>query len=394
MSLSVTQTQPDLDTFASREHGQWTLIPQQEVDDWNRRLVATDAHFRQYPYWHEPYRQIGARVYYLVYKVDAIPIFYAAMVLRGWTRLPFGLVQRGPVSLIHGVQPTREILMALGQVAKSLGCIGLRFTHSDPQVMQLASSLPGSVRRELCPFYRDPPRSLFVIQHESDAATQTAFQPVARREIKAAIRAGYEIRVSDAPDALADAWPMLESLASSKKFKLSDRPRSGWLEMMEIARRHDCARLYSACLNGRCVEHILVARYGAIAEYLLGALDVAALHGAPSPSCLIHWTAMREFYRQGCTVYNLGGPGNVNIGNTVYQFKRKFRPTLFTADPPVTLALRPAICRLWIDVCLRTFSSYRFVRCRLFPLKTLPARVAARLQRVLRPTSSLGESET
>ena len=83
MSLSVTQTQPDLDTFASREHGQWTLIPQQEVDDWNRRLVATDAHFRQYPYWHEPYRQIGARVYYLVYKVDAIPIFYAAMVLRG-----------------------------------------------------------------------------------------------------------------------------------------------------------------------------------------------------------------------------------------------------------------------------------------------------------------------
>ena len=79
-----------------------------------------------------------------------------------------------------------------------------------------------------------------------------------------------------------------------------------------------------------------------MAHYHIGASDVGALDGRPSPSCLLHFQAMRYAYQQGATVYNLG-----IRGGPVYTFKKKFRPSEIFYPEPRVIVLRPLLYRLW-----------------------------------------------
>jgi hypothetical protein len=173
------------------------------------------------------------------------------------------------------------------------------------------------------------------------------FQPVCRYEIRAALRAAYEIRVSDSAQDFATLWPMFERLYERKGFR-SFRPLAGWMEMISRASAIKCARIYSASQGARTVQAILVVRDARRAEYMLGALDVEQLGKNPSPACLLHWHAMQDVRRLGCTAYDLGPPSG-----PVYQFKRKFRPVSHVPPQPVTIATSPLLYRLWTTLGLR-----------------------------------------
>jgi hypothetical protein len=56
----------------------------------------------------------------------------------------------------------------------------------------------------------------------------------------------------------------------------------------------------------------------------------------PSPSCLLHFRAMRDGYARGCTLYDLG-----SRSGPVYRFKSKFRPRECLHPMPVNLVLEP-----------------------------------------------------
>jgi hypothetical protein len=86
----------------------------------------------------------------------------------------------------------------------------------------------------------------------------------------------------------------------------------------------------------------------------MGALDVVALADAPSPSCLLHWHAMRDFRRLGVRDYNLGSGGSGGL----MIFKNKFRPVRRDFCPPLTVILQPARYR-WIQ---RLLAVPRFLR--------------------------------
>ena len=140
---------------------------------------------------------------------------------------------------------------------------------------------------------------------------------------------------------------MFERLSQRKGFRLY-RPLNGWMDMIARASPNKCARLYSASLGSKTVQAIMVVRDAKTAEYMLGALDVHQLEKNPSPTCLLHWHAMRDVYRLGCTTYNLGAPSGI-----VYQSKRKFRPVHQVPPPPVTVVTNRWLYWFWARVVLR-----------------------------------------
>jgi lipid II:glycine glycyltransferase (peptidoglycan interpeptide bridge formation enzyme) len=345
----------------------WTAIDRDQVDGWNSRLLQTRASYRQYPYWNEPYRHEGCTPNYLVYGGEEHPSAYACVVTRRVAMIKIGLVQCGPVSLSLEQGLERNAIHRLADWAIAHGHSFLRFTHSDDEILRQLVDTGRTEPAESFPFHRDPRNKMLVKQVHSDDEMRSSFQSVARYEIRAALRAGWEIRSSDDPNALVAVWPLFEALAKRKGFELSNRSLSGWLEVFRAAQRHGCARLYGAYLNGECIQSILVIRYGQVAEYMLGALDIERLNRRASPSCLIHWQAMRDFYREGCALYNLGGPGSVD---QVYQFKRKFHPLLSVNPEPVTMVLRPALYQLWSSLVLKT----------LLPCRSRARRFVSRLR--------------
>lgn len=342
-----------------KEQSSWHEIPNDTIDKWNQLLLDTNASYRQYPYWNEPYRKQHFSPHYLVYGSRDHPEAYACVVSIGVAGIRIGLVQSGPVSLNGSVSVDVDVATGLVKWAKQRGYIFLRFSNSDPELLDAVASATSSVRLDAFPLYQAHRYNLLVRQVDNDDEMLASFQKICRYEIRTAARAGYEIRASDSTEELARVWPIFEATARLKGFRLSSRPLSGWIDLLQRTRAHQLARLYSAYLDGQCIQSIFVIRYGKTAEYMIGALNLETLQGRASPSCLLHWHAMRDFYRNGCDLYNMGGPGSI-----VYQFKRKFHPVLMVDPEPVTVRIRPSLYRLW-SLPLQTFNSSHSLMRRL-----------------------------
>jgi len=216
----------------------WTEIPKDQVDSWNRKLLETEASYRQYPYWNEPYAISRFSPRYLVYGAQENPSAYVCVVTLGVGRLKLGLVQCGPVSLDSRREMDGPAFRGLAEWADRNGCMFLRFTNPDRTTLERVASIGKVHEVESFPFHRDPRNKLLVRQSADDEAVLASFQNVARYEIRAALRAGYHVRASENAEDLVSVWPMFEALARRKGFKLSVRPLTGWIEVFRLAQRH------------------------------------------------------------------------------------------------------------------------------------------------------------
>lgn len=318
----------------------WRDIPPDELAAWNERLLLTDASLFQYPYWNEPLRKMRFSPRYLIYSSNGRPAAYACVLTLGIRGLCIGLLQRGPVSLLPDGHVPRSALEDLHGWAESRGYIFLRFTHSDPAFLECVASLGPSRREDAFPFYRDLREELTVEQVDDDATMLAGFQKTARQEIHKADQAGYAFQVTDSAEAMSDVWPLFASVSGKKGFRY--RPLTSYVELIRLGRPHHLVRLYVAYLRDDPVEGILIVRDRDTAYYLSGALSVDALQGETSPSCLLHWRAMRDFFRLGVKYYHLGTRSGV-----VFQFKRKFRPAERVNPSPVTWVFHPRLYRAW-----------------------------------------------
>jgi hypothetical protein len=344
--MNVASLQPP----APREAGHvaapaWSIVPLEEVSPWNERLSRTRAHYRQYPYWAEGY--LAKRHFnpvFLCYGDLSRPAGYAVLLVVRHGPVRLGLLERGPVVLENDVDPHR-MARGLANWARGRGLAFLRLTHRDRDLVDAFGSVAKTILRESYPFHRDPLGSLFVTLKDDDELLKS-FQAVGRREIKMAEAAGYNVEVLTDPEAFDREWPMLERLALRKSAELSERGREAWRATLQRADGFGLSYVFRAIRDGRspCFVHVL--RYGRTAEFMLGALDVPALGGSPSPAALTHWSVMRFMRDLGCSEYNMGGKGD-GVRNRVYEFKRKFRPELRPALGPLTVVLNEAPYRLW-----------------------------------------------
>jgi hypothetical protein len=323
----------------------WHPIAQASLPSWNKRLFTTDASLFQYPFWAESFREMHFGPRYLVYSDGPSERAYVSILSLGLPALRIGLVLRGPVSL-EGGAISRDALSALVRWARQHGFVFLRFSHTSADALDRIAALPNARRENPFPFYCDLDEELIVEQRADDAAMLSSFQPIARREIHKAQKVGYEIRASDSEEMFTEAWPLFRGLADRKGMR--HRPLKSYLELLRQARPVHGACVYVAYLKGRPVEAILIARDSRVALYVSGALDVDALGDAESPSCLMHWQAMRDCYKLGQTRYNLGTSSGV-----VYQFKRKFRPDVIKLPANVTVVTNRPLFVIWKTLVLR-----------------------------------------
>lgn len=305
-----------------------------------------EAHLLQFPFWNEALRKVHFQPCYLRFGPAEDPDYYACVLTVGLLGLRIGLLQRGPVALRPDCPLRTAVVPGLLAWARHTGHFCLRLTHHDRVLLDAITASSAGVREDPFPFYRDAAEELLVEQLDDDQRMLLSFQQIARQEIKAAGRIGYEIKFSDTAEALAKYWTLFQSLADRKGFQY--RPFSSYQELIRLGREFGCVRLYVALSGGQPVEAILVVRDRTTAHYMSGALDMTALQGRPSPSCALHWKAMRDFYHLGVRYYNLG-----SRSGPVYQFKRKFHPIERVNPPPATLVVNQGLYRLWTLVVLR-----------------------------------------
>jgi hypothetical protein len=310
------------------------------LEKWNEILLRTDAHLHQYPYWNEPLRQIHLTPDYLVYTERDEPLAYLCVLRLGVPRMRIGIVRGGPVAL-NGPIPAAA-LEGLAQWAKRAGYVFIRFSHSDEGFLTQLGAYGLSDRTDAVPFYPPLEHELIVEQLPGEEETAARFQSVARRNIRDARKLDYIVKRNDTTAALEEALPVFAAL-HARKGQVYSRPLSSYVELVRLAMPYSGARIYTAVLDGKPIQVLLIVRDRDTAHYVIGAMDVEALADNASPGCLLHWHAMRDFYKEGARFYNLGlwGSGGLQV------FKSKFRPVERIYPPPLTLVLRPSAYRLW-----------------------------------------------
>ena len=324
----------------------WSFLPDDCVERYNEVLLGTDAPYTQYPFWTEPYRSLGIRPVHLVYRGDASDLAYVCVQSVGVPGFRIGVICGGPVSLDGSKETEIESLQSLASWARREGYFVLKMTGD--RIDRIGRPpVPGIRPGDPFPFYGSGSHEGLSVDLEREEDTLLAsFQPIARREIRAAREAGYEIRASSRPEDFARFWPMIEDLAARKGFRIY-RPLTGWLDMIERAQSTRTARVYWAEIGQDVVQVALVVRDADSAEYMLGALDVDRLGRNPSPACLLHFRAMTDMRRSGCRVYELGPPSG-----PVMQFKRKFRPARHVSSEPIHIITGAVRYRLWSGLLL------------------------------------------
>ncbi len=347
--MSLLASIPDISTHAnegtfhsaaSTDCGEWFEVRPEHARVWNEVLLGTDASLYQFPFWNEPYRPLWLTPRYLAWGTPDRPQAFVSILTVGLGAAKIGLVFRGPTCIQSRCALCQPAITELVSWARQNGYVFIRFTHSDPQVLAQLSTCGRTEPSDAFPFFLDYPvlsPDYVVEQFESEEHTLAGFDREVRRKLRRASEEGYEWRVDDSPDALAEAWPLYQDCARRKHFRL-ERPLSVYQETMRLAREHHCVRIYSLHLNGEMVGSTLVFRDRTMAHCLLAAFAPGHRHAA----VLLHWRAMRDMYTLGAQQYNLGpAPGSLA------RFKQQFCQSPKIYPPAVTLVLNDFLFGVW-----------------------------------------------
>jgi len=340
MSLAVPIPDSEVFSRAQTHSAQWFEVRRQDLAIWNEILLDSDASLYQYPFWNEPYRPLLVTPHYLAWGTQDQPLAFVSILTVGFGPLKIGLVFRGPT----WIRPNRknEELYARKLIAwaRSQGYIFIRFTHSDPAVLDQLGTAGHAELFDAFPYFLDYPvqsPDYIVEQHKNDETTMASLDREVRRKVRRAVESGYEFHSSDSPEELQSVWPLYTDCARRKNFRL-ERPLPIYMEAVRLARKHNCVRIYSAQLEGKTVGSTLIFRDRTTAHCQLAAFEAAHRRSAVA----LHWHAMRDMYRLGARRYNLGpGPGSLA------RFKQQFcqQPTGYPG--PLTVVLNEPLFRIW-----------------------------------------------
>jgi GNAT acetyltransferase-like protein len=342
MSLAISTSEIALQSssISTRTRDTWFEIRAQDLPLWNEILLGTNTSLYQYPFWNEPYRPLWVSPRYLAWGTKDQPRAYVCILTVGFWPVKVGLVFRGPTCLHPQANLEGSAITALLDWARAQGYMFIRFTHSDPEVMAHVALLTNARNVDAFPYLVDYPvvsPDFVVDQSASEEETLARFDREVRRKIRRATETGYEFRSDDSPEALEKLWPLYEECSRRKHFRL-ERPLSVYMQMMRLARPHNCARIYSVYFDGKAVGSTLVFRDGSSANCCLAAFDGAHRQSA----VFLHWNSMRDMYRLGAHRYNLGpGPGSLA------RFKQQFSRRQARYPAPVTVVLKERWFRLW-----------------------------------------------
>jgi len=329
---------------ATRHPCSWTPIPQRDVRFWNSRLLQSDASIYQYPLFNDTAHFPMFKPRYLVCTKDDREVAFACINTFDLLGFKFGFVRDGPASLVTGVRPGLDELQTLLDWADDNRYTFLKLSNENQSVLSDLLVNRQSARVDPFPLFGSLSRHRHVVElTDDDSEMLSRFQRIARRDIRNASAAGFQIASTTHAAALESYWPLVRKLERRKGFSYR-RGLKSYKQMMQMAADSNSARLFTVDFKGRPVNVVLVVRDRMTAHYLVGALDVDALGDAPTPNTLVHWTAMREFRAMGVRRYSFFGG---NPKSRVSVFKEKFNPIIEDLPPPVNVILYPRRYKLF-----------------------------------------------
>jgi lipid II:glycine glycyltransferase (peptidoglycan interpeptide bridge formation enzyme) len=145
-----------------------------------------------------------------------------------------------------------------------------------------------------------------------------------RRNIRMGIREGIQVEASEASAAMDSFYELLEETAAREHFSI--RSRDYYQDLLALFRARGQVGVYLARLGERLLAGAVMMFFGTRLVYLYGGTrnDAKDL----KPGYLLHWRAIEEAQRRGCTTYDMWGvpldpqPGQRGYG--YYVFKSRF----------------------------------------------------------------------
>jgi len=145
-----------------------------------------------------------------------------------------------------------------------------------------------------------------------------------RRNIRSGIKQGITVEASEASAAMNSFYELLRETAAREQFAI--RSRAYYQDLLSLFRERGQVAVYLARHEDRLLAGAVMLFFGSKLVYLYGGTreDAKDL----KPGYLLHWRAIEDAQRRGCTTYDMWGvpldpqPGQRGYG--YYVFKSRF----------------------------------------------------------------------
>jgi len=168
-----------------------------------------------------------------------------------------------------------------------------------------------------------------------------------RRNIRLGERAGIAVESSAAHGAVDDFYALLQQSATRHRFVI--RPPAYYHDLLETFRERGQIQIYLARHGGMLLAAAVMMFFGPRLIYLYG--GTSAETQALKPGYLLHWRAIQDAQRRGCTAYDMWGvpldPTPAHPGYGYYIFKSRFNGRLVRFIGLYDLPIRPPLAAGW-----------------------------------------------
>jgi lipid II:glycine glycyltransferase (peptidoglycan interpeptide bridge formation enzyme) len=145
-----------------------------------------------------------------------------------------------------------------------------------------------------------------------------------RRNIRAGAKSGIAVEASEASAAMDNFYELLRETGERERFAI--RSQAYYQELLALFRERGQAAVYLARREEQLLAGAVMLFYGSKLIYLFGGTRASARD--LKPGYLLHWRAIEDGQRRGCTTYDMWGvplnPKPTERGYGYYVFKSRF----------------------------------------------------------------------
>jgi lipid II:glycine glycyltransferase (peptidoglycan interpeptide bridge formation enzyme) len=152
----------------------------------------------------------------------------------------------------------------------------------------------------------------------------TRLKESTRRNIRAGIKQGIRVDASESSAAMDSFYALLTETAAREQFTI--RSRAYYQDLLTLFRERGQVAVYLARQEERLLAGAVMLFFGSKLVYLYGGTRTEAKD--LKPGYLLHWRAIEDAQRRGCTTYDMWGvpldPQPDQRGYGYYVFKSRF----------------------------------------------------------------------
>jgi hypothetical protein len=298
----------------------WISIPKTEAKIWNEKLKNENASFCQFPYYiSTEYNSYLAKSLLIKYVQSGQEIAYAAIIEIGVNPVKIGIIESGPILLMHDVD-TSLLIEDLKEFAVNKGYVHLQIRPpANSSFYTVLNEDKAFEKKVYFPYHLKVGFDLNIYNNQRDELL-AGFKMQCRRKIVLAQRAPFVFKKADENE-LADIRNLFNDVTDTKgydflSFKIYEA-------IYREGKKYNLCDWYTVYLDNELVNAVFIVKDGQSFYHYTSALKVKGYHPNISPPAKLHFYIMQDcFYNENKEYYNISFGGNDNL----IRFKALFNP--------------------------------------------------------------------